>query len=170
MSGDSRELFPRDTGYLFDPVAAAAIASELTLRVLLDPSRAARLNRQLGIDPNSPGFATVLDALIRAIFERDVSNEPGDTLILQRMQHQVVSHLIQLVEKASIAADVRAEAWVALLDLGVWVAGRGTQTTDEQPVSKWRAHYVAIGQRIAAASEKSGWQFETTNIPPGSPI
>ena len=170
MSGESRELFPRETGYLFDPVAAAATASELTLRVLLDAGRAARLNRQHGIDPYAPRFATVLDGLIQTLFERSMVDERGDTLLLQRMQHQVVSHLIQLVENSSAATDVRAEAWGALSELGAWVAGRISQTTDGEAVAERRAHYLAIKQRIASASEKSVWLFEAIHVPPGSPI
>jgi len=99
-----------------------------------------------------------------------MSNEPGDTLLRQRMQHQVVSHLIQLVENSSAATDVRAEAWGALSELGAWVVGRIAQTTDGEAVAEWRAHYLAIEQRIASASEKSVWLFEAIHVPPGSPI
>ena len=54
LSGSSRELFPRETGYLFDPVAAAGTASTLTLGVLLDPKRAARLNQLAGVSGGGP--------------------------------------------------------------------------------------------------------------------
>ena len=60
QSGVSRELFPRETGYVFDPAAAAATAAQLTVGELLDPRRAARLNNQTMVSGTLPDFAEVL--------------------------------------------------------------------------------------------------------------
>ena len=46
MSGISREIFQRRTGYIFDPASAAEVSYDITLTSLLDPARAARLNRR----------------------------------------------------------------------------------------------------------------------------
>ena len=64
QSGVSRELFPRHTGYVFDPIAAAATAAEVTLAQLLDAKRAARLNNQYARDNKLPSFSNVLAILI----------------------------------------------------------------------------------------------------------
>ena len=59
QSGVSRELFPRETGYVFDPVAAAATAAQLTMGELLDFRRAARLNNQPLVSETLPDCAEV---------------------------------------------------------------------------------------------------------------
>ena len=64
QSGASRELFPRHTGYVFDPMAAASTAALITLDQLTDHKRAARLNNQHRVDTSLPSFGEVLTILI----------------------------------------------------------------------------------------------------------
>ena len=64
QSGASRELFPRHTGYVFDPMAAASTAAIITLDQLTDHKRAARLNNQHRVDESLPSFGEVLAILI----------------------------------------------------------------------------------------------------------
>ena len=49
---------------LFDPIAAAAASIEISLDLLLDGSRAARLVDQARRDESLPSFRDVLDALV----------------------------------------------------------------------------------------------------------
>ena len=107
-------MFPRETGYLFDPVAAAGTASTLTLGVLLDPKRAARLNQLAAVSDELPNFPAVLDALFKATWLDVTANTPLENLIAQQVQRQMVDHLLLLATEQSGAYAVRAEAWDAL--------------------------------------------------------
>ena len=184
LSGSSRELFPRETGYLFDPVAAAGTASTLTLGVLLDPKRAARLNQLAGVSGGGHNFPSVLDALFKATWLDVTANTPLDNLIAQQVQRQMVDHLLLLATEQRGAYAVRAEAWDALnviksyvetqLAAGVEVDAQPVPEADAIEINNvdgWRAHYWFIDQQIAAATESSGgWRQVGGKVPPGSPI
>ena len=184
MSGNSRELFPRETGYLFDPVAAAGTASTLTLGVLLDPKRAARLNQLAAVSDELPNFPAVLDALFKATWLDVTANTPLENLIAQQVQRQMVDHLLLLATEQRGAYAVRAEAWDALNVIKSYVEAQlaaGVEV-DAQPVAEadaietnnvdsWRAHYWFIDQQIAAAAQSSdAWRQVGGKVPPGSPI
>jgi hypothetical protein len=66
--GMTRELFPRNTGGAFDLITPAASAAAMTISMLLDDARAARLVEQKAIDPNEPGLEDVLEAIHKATF------------------------------------------------------------------------------------------------------
>ena len=59
--GNTRELFPRYTGQMFDAITPAVVASDMTLGVLLSDTRAARLVEQHALDPALPGLEAVID-------------------------------------------------------------------------------------------------------------
>ena len=54
--GNTRELFPRYTGQMFDAITPAVVAADLTVGYLLDDARAARLVEQHALDPALPGL------------------------------------------------------------------------------------------------------------------
>jgi hypothetical protein len=60
----TRESMPSNTAMLFDPVAIASSASEMTLALLLNPERANRLADFHYRNKEQPGLAKVLDQLI----------------------------------------------------------------------------------------------------------
>jgi hypothetical protein len=66
--GMTRELFLRNTGGAFDLVTPAVSAADMTISMLLDDSRAARLVEQKAIDPTEPGLEDVLEAIHTATF------------------------------------------------------------------------------------------------------
>ena len=184
MSGNSRELFPRETGYLFDPVAAAGAASTLTLGVLLEPKRAARLNQLAGVSGGGPNFLSVLDALFKATWLDVTANTPLENLLAQQVQRQMVDHLLVLATEQSGAYAVRAEASDALQVIKSYVAAQlaadveidaqlvaEADAIETKSVDSWRAHYWFIGQQIAAAAQSSdAWRQVGGKVPPGSPI
>ena len=183
LSGASRELFPRETGYLFDPIAAAATSAELTFRMLLNPTRAARLNQQAMFDSSLPAFGELLDALLERLFDDSMRLSGGaesdgknytQMLISQRIQSDLLTHLLALAGHAEAGPQVRADAWAAVVEMGDRVAQYLTSLDKERAVAherSWWAHYLMLGQRIAAAAEGSGgWPHESIAVPPGSPI
>jgi len=196
-SGSSRELFPRETGYLFDPIAAASTAVDLTLKVLLDPTRAARLNRQVMLDAGAPDFAVVLLGLEKAtgldmvsppkISEKvtdsvaqrtGAKNRSGDTvsvqkaLLMQRIQAAAVEHLLLLQANQAAAIDVRTQAWSLLAAIGKRAAAQLEEIIDRPDEQLWEAHYQWLGKRIlmSATNPTSDIPMGVLNPPPGSPI
>lgn len=163
----SRELFPRETGYLFDPLSAADTALTLSLRVLLDPTRAARLNVQHGQDPAMPNFAELLQQLMSTTwFVPDQTASPVAQAALQRRgQVAVLEHMLALVGNTQASVQVRADALDTLLTLDDWLAA---QSTDSQA---WRAHYRYAVARLSGLRTGEGLEATKTTLPPpGSPI
>jgi hypothetical protein len=66
--GNTRELFPRYTGQMFDAITPAVVAADMTLGFLLTDTRAARLVEQHALDPALPGLEAVLDQLLTSTF------------------------------------------------------------------------------------------------------
>jgi hypothetical protein len=60
----TRESLASSTGLTFDPIAAAESAADLTLTVLLEPHRAARLVEYHARSSASPSLGEVIDALL----------------------------------------------------------------------------------------------------------
>jgi hypothetical protein len=176
LSGDSRELFPRETGYLFDPVAAARTASILSLQVLLDPKRAARLNQLAGVSGGGPNFSTVLDALFKATWIDVEGGTALKQLIAQQVQRQMVNQLVLMAAESGAASAVRAEAWDALNVINGHVEvklaeGADAKSSGHNNIDSWRGHYWFIHQQIAAAeTSNAGWELGDRLVPPGSPI
>ena len=170
LSGNSRELFPRETGYLFDPVVAAATAAELTLRVLLDPTRAARLEQQNMFGPELPSFRALLNALLAETWTNPRDHSGEGALLARRVQSQVVDHLLQLTAHQTVAPQVRAEAWDALGRIGEYATDAMAVDYDRRSGGAWYAHYRLIGQRISAAANSGDWVHDRVAVPPGSPI
>src|SRR5690606_6747935 len=65
--GGGAELFDRWTGLVFDAVSPAASAADMTLSLLLDAQRAARLVQQKALDTSLPGLEDVLASITNAV-------------------------------------------------------------------------------------------------------
>ena len=61
---ENSELFPRYTGITFDPLRAAETVANLTVKLLLNPGRAARLIEYHSRDNKYPGLNEVLEKLL----------------------------------------------------------------------------------------------------------
>ena len=156
----SRETFNGASGVIFDAKSPAASAVAMTLRVLLEPSRAARLAASEG-----PGLAAVTDGLIDASWKRKAAQ--GFTGAIQRQTNlQVVYALLGLALNASADAEVRALALDAVDGLYVWLG----RQSPRDAVS--RAHYSFARYEIDRLRNDPA-QLETlrpVTVPPGSPI
>lgn len=110
--GNSKaETFPGATGALFDPLAAVAVAADLTVSRILHPARAARVEQFHARDPRYPGFQFVLAALTRATWYAEsgapATERPAMHLAARRVIDRVVlDRLIELAENPR-AADLR---------------------------------------------------------------
>ena len=95
-------------------------------------------------------------------------------LISQRIQSDALTHLLALAGHTAANPQVRADAWAVVVEMGDRIAQYMASVDRERGVDhekSWRAHYLMLGQRIAAAAEgPGGWSQQPIVVPPGSPI
>ena len=163
----SRELFPRQTGYLFDPLAAADTAAGLSLDMLLDKTRAARMVNAHAQDTRLPDFGELVDKLLKETWYQ--VNATGQEAALQRVVNMAtLQRLIALTEDGDAQAQVRAITWDRLTELAGWLEKQSRRSQD----TNWRAHYrFASGQVQRLLDDPSAIApLSPLQAPPGSPI
>lgn len=164
----SRELFPRETGYLFDPASAAATAAQATLAMLLDPKRAARLDTQVMVDERLPTFGEVVNSLTQRVWDKQSKGAAG--VIERRVQVATIDALMALLKNSNAATQARATAMATLRDIEAQsseLAKRAGRT--DRPA--WAAHHQFTAARIAAGLEAVDiYATKPAKTPPGSPI
>ena len=163
QSGASRELFPRHTGYVFDPMAAASTAALITLDQLTDHKRAARLNNQHRVDASLPSFGEVLTILID---DRWPETKDPELLSIERaVQLLLVDRLADLLANTQAAPQVRADALDALSKM----KRRAERARVKNPASG--AHMKYLAKRVATIIENpEAYTAGDLTVPPGSPI
>jgi hypothetical protein len=162
-----RESFARNTGVSFDALSPAASLISLTLDVMLNQQRAARMNAFHGVDTKQPGFATVLDALNDASwYKQQQSGMPG---AIQRMlNEQFLYQQMALVADAGASSQVRAQALVSIQKLNQWLLRQNKKGLHND----WVAHYAKAKLDIKLWLEDPYRPAPETGkaAPPGSPI
>ena len=156
----SRETFAGATGINFDALAPARAAVSLTLEVLLDRHRAARLARS-----PAPGFDAVTRGLLAASWYADPAE--GTEAALQRQTNlQVLYALLGLALDAEADGDARALALSAVNELERWLAKRSPRD------AMLNAHYVFARHEIRRLLDDPAAIDSLVPVaaPPGSPI
>jgi len=156
----SRETFWGRTGLIFDEVAPAASAVELTLSILLDPVRAARMVRS-----RAPDFTSVTRLLLDATWY--AKSAGGISGVIQRQTNlQVLYGLLRLALDTSVDPPARAMALESISDLDRWLSRQSPRDATR------RAHYAfarfEIERLLADPSQME--LVKPAIIPPGSPI
>ncbi len=121
FDGGTAEYFGRRTEPAFDPLAAAAIATDLTLGALLEPSRAARLQAFHAENSANPDLKEVADAIISATWKAPRPTQAQHLAVAETVQSQVVTRVMELAASGEASAQVRAVANQALRELAVWL-------------------------------------------------
>ena len=163
---DSREIFPRRTGYVFDPFAAAATAADLTLEMLLDPARAARMINNHALDPEQPGFAELVRAVLEATwYSRAAPDE--DAELRRVVDDTVLQRLMMLAANPQVQPQARAVALDQLIELDAWIGAQVSRAPAD-----WRAHYRFASDQIRRflANPEAMPPQTPLKAPPGSPI
>jgi hypothetical protein len=164
----TRETFPEGagTGGLFDPLGPADSAVALTLDVLLEPARAARMNVLHATHAEQPAFDELLDELLRASW-RSPRQSGAEGAIQRRTNIQVLERLMLLANNREAGNDVQAQAFDSVNQLDRWLSGQ--QNGDD---GTWRAHYAHARWQIERMRDdpSSVEQIVPVKPPPGSPI
>ncbi|HXG87030.1 MAG TPA: zinc-dependent metalloprotease [Vicinamibacterales bacterium] len=162
--GLHRELFARTTGEAFDPLAPAAIASDVTIGFVLQPDRASRMVAQNALDPTLPGLGEVIDRLTRATFDA-LTTSAYEAEVRRATSRVLVDRLTWL---ATVAANpqVRAVATMKLQRLATRMRAPRANEADA-------AQHALIAADIKRFLERPGEvarMLPVAGAPPGAPI
>jgi hypothetical protein len=161
--GQTRELFPRYTGQMFDAITPAVSAADMTLGFLLNESRAARLVEQNVLDKSMPGLHGVIGKLLAATFAAAPA-DPYEAEIARAVQRVVVERLMTLAEGADMS-QVRAIVTAQLKSRAALMPGAGTTPA--------AAHAALLASDIKRFLDRPAAAATRTAIPappPGAPI
>ncbi len=109
----TEETFPARTGLTFDPLAGAEAAANLTVGLMLNPQRAARLVEYHARQTENPGLDEVIDTLLAATWQKPYG--PGlDGQVAHRVNSVVLIRLMSLALDGTAPPSVRSIATRAL--------------------------------------------------------
>jgi hypothetical protein len=160
----TRELFPRTTGSIFDPISPAVVATDMVVSGLLTNDRAARMVAQRAIDPAMPGLEDVLGRVVTTVFDQKAAT-PYESEIKRAMERVVISQVMAMAQTAPMT-QVRALASQTLRQLQKRSALVSTVTADQ-------AHRQLIVDDIKRFFEQGMdlWRpAAVPDAPPGAPI
>ena len=154
----TRESFKGKTGVAFDPLSAANTASDMTLKYLLHPQRANRLVLQKSLDDSQLSFKDVLDAIMRATF-----NKTTNDAYLEETQHQINANVLKYLMNLAVSDQsyfqVKAITNKAILDIS-------KSNLSNNAISM---QYVLMIKEFLDHPEKFKLE-QSPKIPDGSPI
>jgi hypothetical protein len=160
-----RELFDRYTGMTFDAVSPAVTAADMTVSLLLNPQRAARLVQQNALDRSLPGLEWTLDRLVERTFAARPA-DPYQAEIDRGVEYVVVRRLMTLAADAEMP-QVRAAALQQLMQIRTRFGHEGV------PANPRTAHGALLAADITRFLERPYTPEQRTpdlTVPPGQPI
>ncbi|HVH57229.1 MAG TPA: zinc-dependent metalloprotease [Vicinamibacterales bacterium] len=161
--GQTRELFPRYTGQMFDAITPAVTAADLAIGFLFDEARAARLVEQNALDSTLPGLHGVVDKVLAATFAAAPA-DPYQAEIQRAVQRVVIDHLMRLASTADMS-QVRAIASAKLRARAAALPAAGTT-----PAAAHRALLAADIKRFLDRPTAPVAATPLPTAPPGAPI
>lgn len=160
-----REVFKRRTGMVFDALAPAETAANLTLRLLLNPERCARLVRQKAVDPTLPGLMDVLDKLREAIVNPSVTSQDNyQGEIARQTEKLLLDNLIRLATNKEADGRVRELAHETLLKV------RNLYTNKLDVNDHFAYRIWLVNQYLNQPDRVGGNLTPAQNPPDGAPI
>ena len=163
----SSENFVSNTGLTFDPLSAVATAAELTVRLILQPQRDARLIEYNSRDSAYPSLNEVIDKLLSATILSQ-HNDKNREEIQEVIDNIVLNHLISLAHTKGTLDHVKAIALFKLKNLKDILTEKITAIKNEDVL----AHYEYLISKIDSFEKNpdSFKKIKTPNIPEGQPI
>jgi Met-zincin/Domain of unknown function (DUF5117) len=162
----TRELFPRTTGSIFDPISPAVVATDMVVSGLLTNDRAARMVAQHAVSPSLPGLEDVIGRVVTTVFDQKAATT-YEAEIKRAMERVVISQIMSLAQTAPMT-QVRAIASQTLRQLQRRSAApAATVGVAEQ------AHRQLIADDIKRFFEQGMdlWRpAAVPDAPPGAPI
>ena len=156
----TRETFPSQTGLTFDPFASAEAGADLTVSLILNSQRAARLVQYHSENSNSPGLREVIDTLMTATW-RAKERTGMEREIAHTVDYVVLVRLMSLALDASAPPQVRAIATDKVNELKTYLT-----SSHPDPDLKYALDLIAKFQRDPEDLELP----KLAEAPPGQPI
>jgi hypothetical protein len=160
-----RELFDRRTSPTFDPLTPAEAAADLSLSILLEPERMARLVTQPALDPALPGLVEVLERLAQAVLEPPTEG-PYEAEIARSVQSVLVARLVERAATAPMP-QVRALAEAQLHEIRRSLEAAPGADASEQAHRRYLAGEI---RRFLERRDDPELRLRPAPAPPGSPI
>jgi hypothetical protein len=160
-------MFQLRTAPAFDPLSAAETAATMTVNLILNPERDARLVEYHARDSKNPGFVEVADTLVdstwKAKHDDSLSGEvrrATDTIVLQR--------LMWLASNDQARVQVRAVATSEVESLRKWIGAELNRVSD--PAQKAHLQF-SLSQIQVFQQDPSKVKFTApVQVPAGAPI
>jgi len=111
------EVFATEHGPLFDPLVAADVATEITLKSLLSSARLARVSAQHAVDPNMLSVDEVLDKLWSTV--RPANNDA----LSHRIAYRTIATMAAVAQDKATTPEVAAQVDEKLHDIGEQLSG-----------------------------------------------
>lgn len=159
----SRESFKSNTGVAFDALGAPAIASDMTLSLLLNNQRAARLVQQKALDQDQLGLEEVLEELLDKTI-RSTQQDPYLQEVQQAVNFNVLRHVMGLAVHQNSTPRVKAITSLKIDELENWLIqneekNKATHRLMLKEIERFREHPEVF--RVTP---------DVPQIPDGSPI
>ena len=118
-----RETFKRHTGLGFDPLGPAEASAGMTLRLMLNPERSARLVSQKVLKADLPTLAEVSSIMVQKLWKKPemFRNNSYYAQIDRMVAMLFLDQLMQLANNKSAAMEARANAYGAIDDIQGWL-------------------------------------------------
>ena len=162
-----RERFSSRTDPLFDPLAAAETAAQLTIHAVLQPQRLARLESQAQAawDPGQ-----VMQRLVQSTWEAPLPADDREAAVQRVVQRVVLDRLLQLASDPNISPAVSSQAELQLKGIMTVLAvasQRGSDSLAEE--AHVRSAFAKINRFLSRPAQPTTPAPEL-ELPPGSPI
>jgi hypothetical protein len=164
--GRTRELFPRNTGQMFDIISPAAVAADMVIGNILESQRAARVVEQSALDGSIPGLDAVIDGIFGATFGASAADD-YEREIQRATERVAIERLIGLMSNASMP-QVRAIARHKLQE-----KQRELRQMETKALAAQAAHESMIAADIERALTRPAAPYAAPaapDLPPGAPI
>ncbi len=158
-----REHFKIRTGATFDPLSAAEAAANLTVSLILNPARAARLVEYHGQNAANPSLEEVVEKLLSATWKKG-----GHSELERVVDNCVLSQLMSLALNTGAMGQARSIASLKVSELKTWLEREIKRSIDEES----RAHYTfALSEiRVFAENPEKLNLTKPLDPPDGPPI
>lgn len=161
-----REVIKTRTDLVFDPLAIAETASDMTFSLILHPARANRMFEHHSRDARLPSLESVMDKLVAATWKASPKNG-YEGAVQMATDYALFANFAKLALHANASAPVKAIATYKLSQYQAWLGQRAPSASEE-----WRAFYQYLAASIASLRDDPA-EFKTEPLlppPPGQPI
>lgn len=164
----TQELFPSQTAMIFDPLAVAQLAAQITVKGLLQYQRAARLVALNQQNQKYPGLEEVIDKILAETWRARTPGNVREAAIARVVERVVVENLIDLASNRRASIDVRAISSSKLKALAGEL--RRPQRKDTSIEAAHRNQVAGDIVRFLNRAYDADDRPQALDIPPGSPI